>query len=506
MFRRSTHVLLPPLVAQLIRPLEPEPVIYNSGDSCVHHVPHNDPTLPQLTVAFEVFPRGYYEHTCDLIPPSSADELRRRESILLESKHSITSDTQFVSMTFDHSEYLRTRSNPFELYRCICDYNLDDRRYVTTRTVRVVPTMDRALPRIPTELLIKIFESMDSCDWQRDLLSLAQVCRQWSRYAIRLLFARLEPSEWKNHCPCFPSQYLDPCSYANALRTTPVLGLGVQHLDLDQHNGSQAVCWDHWRQKASPGFSKALVTILRATKNLQHLHLSLGYSTQASALFSALPKLDHLHTLSITHTTCQFPPTPPTKYWLYSISTTRLARCMACWPALTSLTVEHLMAGSIGMARYFLPPPACALTQLCIRDSYISDKDLLYLTASSARTLAQVTLDHVWDITDEGLCVFLASISRNVTSLTIRDADSESGSPRKGQHALDAVVDKMRCLQALNIRGDVGSERMLRRRSEMFLRSRGSGVPVVRLSFEAVPGLCRCKDDEWAGWEVVEVC
>ena len=155
------------------------------------------------------------------------------------------------------------------------------------------------------------------------------------------------------------------------------------------------------------------------------------------------------------------------------------------------------------MARFFIPPPACALTQLCIRDSYISDKDLLYLTASSAHTLAQVTLEQVWDITDDGLCVFLASISRNVTSLTIRDDQRSDFESRKGHHALDAVVDKMRCLQALNIRGDVASERMLRRRSEVFLRS---GVPVVRLSSEAVPGLLRCGEDEWAGWKVVEVC
>ena len=213
---------------------------------------------------------------------------------------------------------------------------------------------------------------------------------------MRVLFARLESSEWKNYCLFFATQSLDSCSFAKALRKTPVLGLGVQHLDLDQHNGSRLACWDHWIQEASPGFSQALVTILRATKNLQRLHLSLGYSTQASALFSALPKLDHWHTLSITHTTCQISPTPPTKCWSYSISTVRFARCMTCWPPLKSLTVEHLIAGSVGMARYFLPPPACALTQLCIRDSYISDKDLLYLTASSAKTLVQVTLVHVW--------------------------------------------------------------------------------------------------------------
>ncbi|KAF8557436.1 hypothetical protein OG21DRAFT_1505393 [Imleria badia] len=47
------------------------------------------------------------------------------------------------------------------------------------------------------------------------------------------------------------------------------------------------------------------------------------------------------------------------------------------------------------MERFFLQPPMCALTQLCIRNSYISDRDLRYLTNSSANTLAQVTLDYL---------------------------------------------------------------------------------------------------------------
>jgi hypothetical protein len=510
MFRRNAHVLLHLHVAQAIRQVEP--VTHSSGDLCVHHVPHNDPTLPQLTLAFKVSRRVnvYYNPFHDLIPPSSDDVLRRRESksvcILLDSKYSITSDTRSVSVTFDHAGYLCTRSN--QLDRCIHDRS--DPKYVTTRVVRVVPTVpvDGARTRIPTELLIKIFEAIDSCMWQFDLLSLAQVCRRWSQHSMRLLFARLESSEWENHCPPFPTKCLDPCLFAKALRETPFLGLGVQHLKLDQHNGSEScLYWKHASEPISPGFAQALVTILRATKNLQHLHLSLGYSTQASALFSALPKLHNLHTLSITHTTCRFAPMPPTEYWSYSISTIRLVRCMACWPALTSLTVERLMAGNIGMARFFLRPPVCALTQLHIRDSDISDKDLLYLTASSVHTLAQVTLDRVWDITDDGLCVFLNAISRNVTSLTVRGVHSPKPPSRpKEEHALDAVIDKMRCLQALNISGDVASERMLRRRSEMFLRSCESGVPVVRLSCQAVLGIRTWPSDEWAGWDVVEFC
>ena len=478
-------------------------------------MPHNDPTLPQLTAAFKAIPvlRTVTRDIFDLIPPSSDDGLRRLDSksacVLLQSNHSITSDTLSASVTFEHTGAY-TPSNQLVRYRHLEHSYCNTRDHVTIRTVRVVP-MDGARSRttacLPTELLMKILEATDSCAWQRDLLSFAQVCRRWSQCSMRLLFARLESPERYNHCPSFPTPSLDPCAFGKALGETPVLGLGIQHLDLDQHNGSTTCSTMHINEKKTPpGFIQALIAILRATKNLQLLHLSLGYSSHADALFSSLPKLDDLHTLSITQTKCRLGIFWG-KYWIYSISTIQLSRCMARWSALTSLTVEHLVAT---MGRLFLRPPACALTYLCIRASYISAKDLLYLTASSAHTLAHVTLDSVWYISYDGLCVFLDAISRNVVSLTIHDAEAPEFPPRrKERHALDVVVDRMRRLQALDISGDVASGLMLRRRSEMFLRRGGSdsGVPVVRLSFEDVPGISECEEpeDEWAGWEVVEV-
>ena len=87
----------------------------------------------------------------------------------------------------------------------------------------------------------------------------------------------------------------------------------------------------------------------------------------------------------------------------------------------------------------------------------------------------QVTLEYVRDITGDGLFVFLSAISPNVVSLTIRGIlDVKALRLHMKQLVLDDVVDKMRCLQELDISGesgDVASEIMLRRRSEVFLRS-----------------------------------
>ncbi|KAF8555694.1 hypothetical protein OG21DRAFT_836790 [Imleria badia] len=497
-----------------------EPVTRSGRDPAVHQLaPQNDPTsstLPQLTVAFQVIPHptGEPSNYYHLIPPPSNDKLRchwgsKSARILMESNHSITPDTLSVSVPLQHSRFLVTLSNHRHYW--------DAMAYVTTRTVQVVANdacRRITISYLPAELLLKIFEVTDSSScaskWQHDLLSFAQVCRQWSQHSMSVLLARLEFIQSKKHCYSFPTQYLHTCVFAQAFSKTPFLGLGVEHLYVDEQNGSW-ICREHSGQKISAGFAPELRTILRATKNLQRLHLSQieGYFAQENRLFSALPRLDHLHTLSITRTTCQiicpWIRRPRARYWEWSINTVQLARCMARWSALTCLTVENLAPGNIGMGRFFLRPPTCALTQLCIRDSSISDKELLHLTTSSANTLAHVTLDHIQGITYDGLHVFLDSISRNVISLTIWNVPS-SCSCRNGNHALDNVVDKMRCLEVLDICGDVANELMLRRRSEMFLRDRGSGVPVVRLTFQSVPpGIRNCVGQEWAGWEVVEL-
>ena len=71
---------------------------------------------------------------------------------------------------------------------------------------------------------------------------------------MRVLFARLDSSEWKNRCFYLPSQSLDLYELASALRETPVLGLGIQHLHLDQQHGGSWHCSDHSAsQKASDG-------------------------------------------------------------------------------------------------------------------------------------------------------------------------------------------------------------------------------------------------------------
>ena len=486
-----------------------EPTTHSPGDY-IQNLSLSDSTPPQLTVAFEVCRRKDPWFAYHLTPPSLVDESRFRDRksihILLESQRSITPDTLCVSVAFEHSTGLFTSSS-----KVICDHEHRDLlSCVITRIVRV-NLMNGAHPRItihhlPTELLMKIFDDTGSCGWQPELLSFAQVCRHWSQCCMKLLFARLESSECNRRCPSFPTRSFDLRAFAKALRKTPGFGLDVHHLALSQQ--SRCTCRNPALQKKPPEIEvdPAFIPILHATKNLQRLHLSLECPSRANALLLAFPKLRRLDTLSIAGTTDQCSLTMG-KHLAYKISAPQFARSMTCLPALTSLTVGRLLPGNATeVVQFFMQRPSCALTQLCIYDSSLSDEDLLHLTASSANTLTQVELKCVVGITPDGLQSFLNSISGNVTSLTIRCFPESSSSSKENLLVLDAVVDKMQCLQELNIHGDVASEVMLRRRSEMFVRSCGSGVPVVRLSFQCVPGITGCRSHEWVGWEIVNVC
>lgn len=184
---------------------------------------------------------------------------------------------------------------------------------------------------------------------------------------MNLLWARLKSPGWQSHrVPPLAAtrgwlkQSLDVFAFAKAFSETPALALGVHHLDIDQYFGLVA-CWCNPYRAELLEFSSGLIAILHATKNLQHLKLSPGFSLQKNfGFFSAPPELRRLHTVSIIRTASS-------NFRWCTISTTQLARCTACWPTLTSLTVECLKPSSIGMGRFFLRRPTCTLKHFCIR-------------------------------------------------------------------------------------------------------------------------------------------
>lgn len=488
------------------------------------NAPPNASTLPKLTVAFEVAV-GETASTKSsfgilvLRSPASAQELRRDSiSVLLERELSLTSDTLSLALSFTHSTMLCTPITLGGLEHSVPTHPAFQIEHITTRIVRVLPPVS-SRPRItngclPTELLIKTFEDIELCDsWHSDLLSFAQVCRAWT-CAMDVLHSNLSFSDGDK---CSQSRHLlDVYALAKALSDKPVLGHGFRHFTTNNVGRTE-----DWKdifilppRKDTAPFTEALIAILRTTKNVQCLHLGQLDPCQADALFAVLHDLRRLHTFSIGRVEEK----PFGGLFKHSridgeprlLSVVQLARCLGRWPALKSLQLHHLHPGILGIWRFALRPPTCALTHLTISRSRVGDKDLMHLFASSAKTLERVVLDRIEGVTNAGLAVFLLGISQNVVYLTIQDVALPPfrhwGNLVIGrmERALDVVVDKMPRLRELRISGDVASEFMLDRRSKMFAirnTSEVTRVPVVHLWLEDVPRLCGfAADGKWPGW------
>lgn len=503
----------------------------------------NASTLPKLIVAFEVAvgqassksPFG----TLVLRSPASVQELRRSSiTVLLDRELSLTSDTLSLSLSFTHSIMLCTpimSSEYLERYFG-STHPASWIELITTRIVRVLPPVSTRPRRIangclPTELLLKTFKDTEfRHTWHDDLLSFAQVCRAWT-CAMDILHARLTFSDndrWSHSRPL-----LDVCALAKALREKPLLGRGFRHFTTDnlcrsedrqEEDDVDSIHLPPLRKKKRQNptrFTTALITILGTTKNLQYLHLGQLDPSQSDSLFNVLYDLCDLQTLSIGPAE---DPRPPLGGLIQPhragdaqpriLTVAQLARCMARWPALTSLKIHHLHPGLLNLWRLTLPlrPPTCALTQLLLSRSHVSDRDLAHLFASSGRTLERVVLDRIVGVTNAGLVAFLLGITQSVVYLTVQDVAlppfRQWGHLVIGrtERALDVVVDKMPRLRELRIGGDVASEFMLDRRSKMFVAQNGCGlkgrrVPVVRLWLEDVPRLCGfAADGKWPGW------
>ncbi|KAF8431088.1 hypothetical protein L210DRAFT_3561192 [Boletus edulis BED1] len=449
-----------------------------------------------------------------LTSPETTQGLRCNSiRVLLEREVSLTSDTLSLALSFTHSTMLCTPIISESLEQHTMPTSQIER--ITTRIVRVVPPAP-SRPRItngrlPPELLIKMFEDYEFFNsWHTDLLSFAQVCRAWS-CAMDVLHSNLHFSD--DH-QWIKSRYsLDVYALAEALRDKPTLGYGFRHFTTNNVGEDWKDVFRRLRKNPCR-FTEALITILRATKNVERLHLGHLDPRHTDTLYAVLQQLRNVQTFSVGEVQ------EVELTWLLKhhrsdeetrlLSVAQLARCMARWPALTSLKVHHLHPGIFGILRFALRPPICALTQLTISRSHVCDKDLTHLFGSSVKTLERVVLDSIEGVTNAGLLAFLIAISLNVVYLTVQDVAlppfRQWGNLLIGrtERALDTVVDKMLRLRELRISGDVASEFMLDRRSKMFVAhdtSDETRVPVVQLWVEDVPRLCGfAANEKWPGW------
>ncbi|KAF9240188.1 hypothetical protein BU15DRAFT_74107 [Melanogaster broomeanus] len=394
------------------------------------HPPFNDPALPKCVVVFEVLsyeaPKRMESTPIDgkvVLRATDYLELLGNDSvrILLKTERSLTPDTLSVSSRFTHSPKLYTtrdlRSKPASRYNLMRPL-----KFQITRVVRVLPTAS-ALPGItngglPTEILLQIFREVARATVysgrRRDLLAFGLVCRKWTCSLDLLL--------WDFQGRGLPySDTWPPNIHAlgKAVTERPALGLSIRQFSTATFMRPSLLGFVHDGDDipSNPGFTSDVVAI--------------------EAVASALYDLHKLHTFTlgvpypVQHTGGGG-----------GIGFVELAHCLARWPALKSLGVNHLHLRPTIMEPATLPLPVCALTKLVMTDTRLSDSELMHIM-SSLKTLEHVVFDTIYGVTNASIRTFLDVISHSLTSLSILRTPARRDDVAQDERALDATIDKM---------------------------------------------------------------
>ncbi|KAF9230431.1 hypothetical protein BU15DRAFT_69204 [Melanogaster broomeanus] len=193
-----------------------------------------------------------------------------------------------------------------------------------------------------------------------------------------------------------------------------------------------------------------------------------------------------------------------------NIGFVELAYCLARWPALKFLGVFNFSSHPGMTKSATLRLPICALTKLVMKNTRLSDRELMHIMSSSLKTLEQAAFDTISGVTNACIRISLDAISHSLTSLSIFRTPVRRDDGAQDERALDATIDKMLRLRSLDIGGDVATELMLQRRTKLFIASRsdgsltlGSAIPVIQLSLHQVPGIpVGVAEQDWPGWKI----
>ncbi|KAF9240187.1 hypothetical protein BU15DRAFT_61523 [Melanogaster broomeanus] len=488
------------------------------------HSPSNDPALPKCIVVFEVV---HYETEIWMrrfAPATGKVVLRATDylqlldndcvRVLLKTEHSLASDTLSLSLHFTHSTELYAPTDlrgksPSRYYH---DHLWPPRQYKITRVVRVLPIAS-SLPGImdgglPTEILLQIFREVAHTNGysgaRRDLLAFALVCRRWT-CSLDLLLWDFQDRYGSPHQHAYPPNIH---ALGRAVTERPALGLFIRHFSTVTF--MDPLLWEYANvddgRPSNPGFTSDVIAILRTTRNLQCLELRNIDVRQKEAVASALYDLHELHTFTMG---VPFPHRQTKGGG--NIGFVELAYCLARWPALKFLGVFNFSSHPGMTKSATLRLPICALTKLVMKNTRLSDRELMHIMSSSLKTLEQVDFDTISGVTNACIRISLDAISHSLTSLSIFRTPVRRDDGAQDERALDATIDKMLRLRSLDIGGDVATELMLQRRTKLFIASRsdgsltlGSAIPVMQLSLHQaqVPGIpVGVAEQDWPGWK-----
>ena len=338
---------------------------------------------------------------------------------------------------------------------------------------RILPPFVSRRPfvRLPQELLHMIFNEakLVSENWRKLMLSLALVCRAWSRPALDIMYEDFGNSH-DVMCNVFP--YAP--RLAKTLQHYPALGKKIRRFCTDTFLCNCKVGREN--EEYYLGEAIALLTILQAAMNITELRSGGTHQLLTQDFVHTLCSFSNIKELiSIGNT--KFEPA-----FVYILNIGDILRFLSHWPLVCRLTLWDIPSA---IALDDLPTSTCTITFVSLRLLSLDLSQLRLLTTSWKSALREARISDISGLTNEDIRMWLSEVGPTLEILRI-DSRVRNHRSVHEEYAVDAMLPIMKNLVFLDISGNVASHLVLER-----FAPASNAIPGRRykLQIHVIPGL-----------------
>ena len=314
---------------------------------------------------------------------------------------------------------------------------------------RILPPLASRRPfvRLPQELLHMIFNEakLVSENWRKLMLSLALVCRAWSRPALDIMYEDFG----SNHdvmCNIFP--YAP--RLAKTLQDYPALGKKIRLFCTDTLHSKV----DRENEEYYLGDAIAILTILQAAKNITELR---SFGTHQ------LLAQDFVHTLCSFSNVREFVSIGNSKFqpaFVYIPNIGDILRSISHWPLVYKLTLWDIPSA---IALDDLPTSTCTITCVSLCSISLDLSQFRLLTTSWKSALREARISDISGLTNEDIRMWLSEVGPTLEIICFDSTEVRNHRSINEEYAVDAMLPIMSNLVILDLKGDIASHLVLER-------------------------------------------
>ena len=376
-----------------------------------------------------------------------------------------TMESQSLRKLYDYVEFCTPTSNSCVLFLCTNHpfggiFKRDHRTHWSHSRdsvqnlvlgLRILPPPASRRPFVnpPEELLHMIFNEakLVSENWRKLMLSLALVCRAWSRPALDTMY---EDFGYSRDVMWIVSPYAS--RLAETLEYYPALGKKIRVLDT---RGFRSNAMDRETEEDYLEYAKAVLTILQTAKSITRLHLFDTHRVLAQDFMHTLYSCSNVRELVSKGPT----DSDPYASYEYIPNIGDILWCLSHWPLVCRLELWHIPSA---IALNDLPTSTCTITRVSLHSISLDLSQLRLLTTSWKSALREARINDISGITNEEFRMWLSEVGPSLESLHLSPTIPRHRSNNE-EYALDAMLPIMSNLVSLNIQGDVASHLVLER-------------------------------------------